>query len=411
MHDRPAFDAPPARDLLEEAGFARAALDCLRTNIFIADLELNIRYMNQKANETMATIGPAIQRTYGVPVHQILRGSIHRFHKDPARVERILNAAGSLPHEASFTFADITLKTSINAVTDAQGRRLGYIVNWEDVSEANRRQKQLQEVVRAADDTAQALAGSSEQLSMITATLRTGAQSTASEAATTSASAAQMSSNVQSVAAAIEEMVASIRQISRSASHASSIAAQSVQTAQGANKTVTRLGESSREIGKVIKVITSIAQQTNLLALNATIEAARAGDAGKGFAVVANEVKELAKKTERATEEIGQKIENIQDDTRGAVKAIGDISEIIAQINDLQTSIAGAVDQQTATTNEISRTMAEGAEGTSRIAASVGRVATNANQTTRGVEEAEVSAKALARLASELRDLTRRIDL
>jgi methyl-accepting chemotaxis protein len=116
----------------------------------------------------------------------------------------------------------------------------------------------------------------------------------------------------------------------------------------------------------VIKVITSIAQQTNLLALNATIEAARAGEAGKGFAVVANEVKELAKQTAKATEDISRKIEAIQGDTKGAVEAIAQIGKIINQINDIQNTIASAVEEQTATTSEISRNVAEAARGEQR---------------------------------------------
>ena len=116
----------------------------------------------------------------------------------------------------------------------------------------------------------------------------------------------------------------------------------------------------------MIKVITSIAQQTNLLALNATIEAARAGEAGKGFAVVANEVKELAKETAKATEDISQKIEAIQGDTQGAVEAIDQIGTIINQINDIQNTIASAVEEQTATTNEIGRNVAEAAKGSQR---------------------------------------------
>src|SRR5579863_4338933 len=107
----------------------------------------------------------------------------------------------------------------------------------------------------------------------------------------------------------------------------------------------------------------SLAQQTNPLALNATTEAARAGEAGKGFAVVANEVKELAKQTAAATEEISQKIEAIQSDTRAAVQAIGEIGTIINQINDISNSIASAVEEQTVTTNEIGRSVSEAAQG------------------------------------------------
>src|SRR5207248_3908370 len=127
--------------------------------------------------------------------------------------------------------------------------------------------------------------------------------------------------------------------------------------------TVAKLGESSTEIGQVIKVITSIAQQTNLLALNATIEAARAGEAGKGFAVVANEVKELAKETAKATEDISRKIEAIQNDTEGAVAAIGQIGVVIGQINDIQNTVASAVEEQSVTTNEITRNLSEAAKG------------------------------------------------
>jgi methyl-accepting chemotaxis protein len=119
--------------------------------------------------------------------------------------------------------------------------------------------------------------------------------------------------------------------------------------------TVGKLGESSAEIGEVIKSITSIAEQTNLLALNATIEAARAGEAGKGFAVVANEVKDLAQETAKATEDISRRVEQIQVDTEAAVAAISEISGIIARINDTQSTIASAVEEQTATTNEMSR--------------------------------------------------------
>ena len=145
------------------------------------------------------------------------------------------------------------------------------------------------------------------------------------------------------------------------------MARNAVDVAETTDQTVRQLGDSSIEIGNVIKVITSIAEQTNLLALNATIEAASAGEAGKGFAVVANEVKELAKATARATEEISKKIEAVQGETEGAVTAIRRITQLITQIDDVSKTIASAVEEQTATTNEIGRNITEAARGSAEI--------------------------------------------
>jgi methyl-accepting chemotaxis protein len=163
-----------------------------------------------------------------------------------------------------------------------------------------------------------------------------------------------------------------------------------------------KLGESSAEIGNVIKVITSIAEQTNLLALNATIEAARAGDAGKGFAVVASEVKDLAQETARATEDISRRVEAIQADTTGAVTAIEGISAVIARISDFQTTIASAVEEQTATTAEMNRSVSEAAGGTGEIARNIVGVAEAARLTSQGVTETQQATTEMAPMSTEL---------
>jgi methyl-accepting chemotaxis protein len=181
--------------------------------------------------------------------------------------------------------------------------------------------------------------------------------------------------------------------------------------AESTTVTVTKLGHSSGEIGQVIKVITSIAQQTNLLALNATIEAARAGEAGKGFAVVANEVKELAKETAKATEEIGRKIAAIQTDTTAAVEAIVSISGVINQINDISSSIATAVEEQNATTNEMSRNVSEAAHGGGEITSNISGVAAAAQDTTRGATNTQEAAEKLVATSAQLRRVVEQFTL
>jgi methyl-accepting chemotaxis protein len=243
---------------------------------------------------------------------------------------------------------------------------------------------------------------SNNDLADVSSRLRRNAESTSDQATMASGAAEEVSANAQSLSTAVEQFEASIKEIARNASTAASVAQQAVSAADETNKTITRLGESSAEIGSVIKVINSIAEQTNLLALNATIEAARAGEAGKGFAVVANEVKELAKETSKATEDIIGRIETIQAGTQDAVEAIGCVSEIISQINESQTAIAGAVEQQTEMTSEISRNISEVAIGSGEIARSVSMVAETAVNTTAGSEETLATASDIEAMANEL---------
>ena len=503
-------DVDTSKSVTDSLEGVKSTMASLQANVFVADTNLNIVYINPRAAETLSTIAQPIFKTFGVKIEDILNGHIHRFHRDPKRVETILRDPKAMPHSADFNFGGVTLRTRINAVISSEEKIIGYTVCWEDVTTELRQENEFRRVMNMVDQmptnvflcdrdlkiiylnpaaTAtmeklesylpikasellganidvfhkqpehqrrilsdptnlpyrarinigdekadllvnaiydaegnyvgpmltweiitekvllEELATSSEEMIATSDQMGSNAGVTSSQANSAVRTAEDINENVQAVSSGIEEMGASIKEIAKNATDAARVADEAVSIAEGTNTTISSLGTSSAEIGKVIKVITGIAQQTNLLALNATIEAARAGDAGRGFAVVANEVKELAKETGRATEDIGQKIEAIQVDVKGAIEGIARISEVIHHISQVQGSIASAVEEQTITTNEMGRRVADAAKGTNEVAGNIGGVAEAAKSTNAGVDSMRQAATDLAKLAADLQTL------
>jgi len=258
----------------------------------------------------------------------------------------------------------------------------------------NRLRNDLRSNFLAINRDAEGLRIAADQLSGVSDSMVTNAETTSEKSSLVAAATEEMSANMNSVAAAVEqtsvnmnvvatameEMGSTVQEIAQRAERAQAITTRAVERSTSASQNVDQLGQAAREISKVTEVITEISEQTNLLALNATIEAARAGEAGKGFAVVANEIKELAKQTAEATGEIRQRIEGIQKTTNTTVSEITGISSIIGEINDTVSGIASAVEEQAVTSQEIATNIGQASEAIQEVNENVAQTSSVAGE-------------------------------
>ena len=267
---------------------------------------------------------------------------------------------------------------------------------------------QIGEIIGQVAESANTVAAAAEELSITTRQISSATEEASVQASSVNGLADTVSTNVQAVAAGAEQMGAAITEIARNTTEAARVAQQGLDISAAANQTVVQLGDSSQEIGEVLRVIASVAAQTNLLALNATIEAARAGDLGKGFAVVAGEVKDLARETAMATEDISRRVAAIQTDAQSAVASVGQIGEAMQNITEYQVVISAAIDEQIATTSDMTRNVADAASATSDIAHEIGGVSEASLSTAAGVSQSLEALQELAHMSGELQSLVGR---
>lgn len=368
-------------------------------NILMADLDLNLVYMNPASRSTLTSLEKHLPK----PVNQLDGQSIDIFHKNPSYQRTLLANPSNLPHEANIKLADETLSLLVSPIYDHENNYIGPMVTWEVVSDKIR-------LVESLKEAAVQVSSASEEVAATSREMEGNAQGANAEASQAAAAGEEISAGVRQVAHSSEELRSSIGEISENMNNTSKLVNKTLVEAEEADKKMTQLSSSSKEIGDVIKVINSIAQQTNLLALNATIEAARAGDAGRGFSVVANEVKELANQTAAATEEITKKIVAIQEDTKSSVDAIKVISSSIQQVNDFASQISAAVQEQNATTDELTRISNEASEGVNGISQNIKAVSETSNQTANNAQQLVEASRGMTSLAQKLNDLVQDVD-
>lgn len=267
-----------------------------------------------------------------------------------------------------------------------------------------------QDMIRLADDfegtvgeIVEAVSSASTELEASASTLTSTADRSQQLTTVVATASEEASTNVQSVASATEEMASSITEIGRQVQESARIANEAVDQAQKTNDRVGELSKAAGRIGAVVELINTIAGQTNLLALNATIEAARAGDAGRGFAVVASEVKALAEQTAKATGEISQQIASIQTATDDSVSAIREIGTTIGKMSEIASTIASAVEEQGAATQEISRNVQQAAQGTMQVSSNIIDVQRGASETGGASSQVLSAAQSLSSDSSRLK--------
>ncbi|TYO63062.1 HAMP domain-containing protein [Bradyrhizobium hipponense] len=277
-------------------------------------------------------------------------------------------------------------------------------------ADARRRMQRKADMQRLADsfegaigEIIETVSSAATELEASSNTLTQAAERGSGLASAVAAASEEASANVQSVSSASEEMTSSISEISRQVQESARVADVAVEQAQRTNARVAELTKAAGRIGDVVDLINTIAGQTNLLALNATIEAARAGEAGKGFAVVATEVKALAEQTAKATGEIGLHIGAIQRATIDSVGAIREIGDTIARMSEISSTIAAAVEEQGAATQEISRNIQHAAQGTSDVSANIGEVQRGAGETGAASAQVHSAAQSLSQESNRLK--------
>lgn len=315
---------------------------------------------------------------------------------------------------------DLTMRLSVTSQDE-----IGELALW-----FNTFIEKLQGIIKQIGENATGVNDSSTELAAIAAQMTTGAENTANRANSVAVATEEMNTNLNSVAAAMEEsstnttmvaaaaeeMTSTINEIAQNAEKARSISTQAVEKSKSASLRMSELGKAAKAIGKVTEAITDISEQTNLLALNATIEAARAGDAGKGFAVVANEIKDLAMKTAKATLDIKTQIEEVQNSTSLSLSEIDEISNVIHGVNEIVSTIAAAVEEQSSATREISTNINQAAQGIQEVNENINQSSSVAKEITRdiaqvnseatdmsnGSGQVKISAEELNRMSAQL---------
>lgn len=360
-------------------------VDKMPVNIMMADPDtLEVTYMNETSRNTLRTV----EHLLPVKADEIVGTCIDIFHKHPEHQRKMLASPENLPHRAKIKLGTESMELNVAAIIDDH-TYLGPMLSWSIITDQVK-------VAETVQHIASSVANASVELSDNAEMMKNAATSANRQAINASAASEQTSANVQAVASAAEEMSASVSEIAVNMAKSKMAVDQVVINANTADTEAKSLATAAQAMGHVISMIENIAGKINLLALNATIESARAGEAGKGFAIVANEVKTLANQTTQATQEIGKEIKRMQTVSSAVILALEAIHHSVDEVSGYVTNIAGAIEEQNATTREISSNMQMASQGVERITQDMSGIAKATEQVNSAAMHVQESAHSLS---------------
>ncbi|MEO3691947.1 methyl-accepting chemotaxis protein [Roseateles paludis] len=394
----------------------KQALDTCSTNVMIAGADGHIVYLNHSVQAMMQRNEASLRKVLPqFDASRLLGANFDSFHRNPAHQRNLLGALKA-EHRTEIQISGLTFSLVANPIVDAQGARLGTVVEWKDRTAEVAAEHEINQIVEGAvqgdftqrielegkdaffsmlgerfNTLVDTVSGTIREVTVAAEQLNAAAEQVSQTSQSLSHSASQQAASVEETTASLQEMAASVKQNADNANVTDRMATQASGEAMQGGQVVSQTADAMKQIATKISIIDDIAYQTNLLALNAAIEAARAGEHGKGFAVVAAEVRKLAERSQVAAQEIGN--------------LAGSSVKLAEEAGHLLSSMVPSIQKTSELVQEISAASGEQADGVQQITGAMNHLSSSTQQTASASEQLSATAEELSAQATQLQEL------